>query len=279
VTDAPTVGDDAVLDSIGAILASAMLPTAPPAPAPAEQRPTPIAAPVVTPVLETVPFVAPSPEPVPAPTPAPPGRIPGGRIPAEPAPVVTPEPEPAAVSPEAPSRTRLVVEWIGIVGLALLVAVLVKVLVISSFAIPSESMYPTLQKGDRVLVNRLAYKTHELRRGDVIVFERPPNSPINGPDAPKDLIKRVIGLPGDLVATHDGSVWVNGRRLEEPYVAEGVESIGIDEAVKVPANHVWVMGDNRTNSADSRVFGPLSQQLVIGRAFARVWPVGRIGFL
>jgi signal peptidase I len=74
-------------------------------------------------------------------------------------------------------------------------------------------------------------------------------------------------------------VWVNGQRLEEPYVARGIESMGLEEGVKVPANHVWVMGDNRTNSADSRVFGPLSQQLVIGRAFARVWPVGRIGFL
>jgi len=268
VTDAPTVGDDAVLDSIGAILASAMLPTAPAA-APA-------------PVLDAV-ASPPAPERQPLFVPQSPG-LPLVERAAPPAPTAPAVEEPAdpideAPDREPPSRARLIAEWVGIVGLALLVAILVKLFVISSFAIPSESMYPTLQKGDRVLVNRLSYQTHELRRGDVIVFERPPKSPIDGPDAPKDLIKRVVGLPGDVVATHDGSVWVNGKRLEEPYVAEGVESTGLEEGVKVPANHVWVMGDNRTNSADSRVFGPLSEQLVIGRAFARVWPVGRIGFL
>jgi signal peptidase I len=130
-----------------------------------------------------------------------------------------------------------------------------------------------------VLVNRLAYRAHEIRRGDVIVFKRPPNSPIDGPDAPKDLIKRVVGLPGDEVATHDGAVWVNGRRLREPYLPSGVQSTGLEQGVRVPANHVWVMGDNRTNSADSRVFGPLPEDLVIGRAFSRVWPLGRLGFL
>jgi signal peptidase I len=288
VTDAPTVGDDAVLDSIGAILASAMLPTAPAAEAasatpvvPAEPAAPPVPPVPSAPVLPTAPpeFARSLAEP----------RVVQPPVIEQPAPVEAPVVAPPAATesePDAdgdedggPSRGRLLAEWIGIVGLALIVAVLVKVLVISSFAIPSESMHPTLQKGDRVLVNRLAYKAHDIRRGDVIVFERPPNSPIDGPDAPKDLIKRVIGLPGDTVATHDGSVWVNGQRLEEPYVARGIESMGLEEGVKVPANHVWVMGDNRTNSADSRVFGPLSQQLVIGRAFARVWPVGRIGFL
>jgi signal peptidase I len=182
-------------------------------------------------------------------------------------------------APAAPSRRRIVVEWVGILGLALVIAVGVKVFVISSFTIPSESMHPTLQAGDRVLVNRLAYRAHDIRRGDVIVFARPPRSPITGPDAPKDLIKRVVGLPGDIVATSDGAVWVNGRRLTEPYLPAGTPSTGIEDGVKVPAGHVWVMGDNRTNSADSRVFGPLSDRLVIGRAFARVWPPSRIGFL
>jgi signal peptidase I len=272
VTDAPTVGDDAVLDSIGAILASAMLPDAASAPSavpavapepgwPVERRPAP-------------PVERPQAPPTERPT-APPAE-------AEVRPAVADRPDavPDAEAGEpGPSRRRILVEWIAILGLALVIAMGVKVFVISSFTIPSESMHPTLQAGDRVLVNRLAYRAHDIRRGDVIVFARPPHSPINGPDAPKDLIKRVIGLPGDIVATHDGAVWINGRRLNEPYLPDGTQSTGLEDGVKVPAGHVWVMGDNRTNSADSRVFGPLSQRLVIGRAFARAWPPGRIGFL
>jgi signal peptidase I len=256
VTDAPTVGDDAVLDSIGAILASAMLTDG------GRRADAPAVASVAV-EQQPEPAVAPEPRPA-APTEEPPDPT---------------RSEPATDSATTPSRRRIVLEWVVILGLALVVAVGVKVFVISSFTIPSESMHPTLQAGDRVLVNRLAYRAHEIRRGDVIVFARPPGSPITGPDAPKDLIKRVIGLPGDIVATRDGAVWINGRRLTEPYLPGGTPSTGLDDGVKIPTGHVWVMGDNRTNSADSRVFGPLSERLVIGRAFARVWPPSRIGFL
>ena len=264
MTDAPTVGDDAVLDSIGAILASAMLPDAP-----AAGQPPAATALVDTPdrasddhtaTLEHVEHVEHLED-------------------DEPDSVEDDEPDSVEDGEHHVSGKRLALEWIAILGVALVVAVVVKVFVISSFTIPSESMHPTLQSGDRVLVNRLAYRAHELRRGDVIVFARPPGSPIDGPDAPKDLIKRVIGLPGDIVSSHDGSVWINGRRLEEPYVTRDLETAGMEQGVRVPEDHVWVMGDNRVNSADSRVFGPLPVDLVVGRAFSRVWPVGRIGFL
>lgn len=177
------------------------------------------------------------------------------------------------------SRRRWLAEWIGILVVATALALIVKFAVISSFEIPSGSMHPTLMEGDRVLVNRLSYDAHDIRRGDVIVFTRPPNAPGGGPDAPEDLIKRVIGLPGETVQTTDDAVLIDGKRLVEPYLTKGTVSQGIDEPVLIPSGHIWVMGDNRTNSADSRVFGPLDLRLVIGRAFSRIWPPSRLGYL
>jgi len=176
------------------------------------------------------------------------------------------------------SRRRWLAEWVGIVVVATTLALIVKFAVISSFVIPSGSMHPTLKEGDRVLVNRLSYDAHDIHRGDVIVFSRPPNAP-GGPDAPDDLIKRVIGLPGETIQTADDAILIDGRRLIEPYLTRGAPSQGIDEPILIPKDHIWVMGDNRTNSADSRVFGPLDVHLILGRAFSRIWPPGRLGYL
>ena len=228
-------------------------------------------------------------------TAVPPPTRPDRRSPAA-TPVVIPDPLPAVISeprPPAPardagararvgtepSRTRLTIEWVVILGGALLIALVLKVAVVESFSIPSESMHPTLQRGDRVLVNKLAYLAHEIRRGDVIVFKRPADAPAAGPNAPADLIKRVIGLPGETVTTRDGIVYIDGRALEEPYLPKDTTTLGLDDGVTIPAGKVFVMGDNRGNSADSRVFGPISTSTVIGRAFARVWPAGRVAFL
>jgi signal peptidase I len=177
------------------------------------------------------------------------------------------------------TRRRLIGEWVGIVVLAVALALLLKTFVMQSFAIPSESMAPTLTRGDRVLVNKLSYRVHELRRGDVVVFTRPPRAPVAGPDDPADLIKRVIGLPGETLRTRNGSVEIDGRVLREPYLAEGMRTIGIESPVTLGPDEVFVLGDNRAQSADSRVFGPVDVDLVIGRAFGKVWPLGRIGFL
>lgn len=177
------------------------------------------------------------------------------------------------------SRRRWLAEWAGILLVATTLALLLKLAVISSFEIPSESMHPTLQSGDRVLVNRLSYRTHELRRGDVVVFERPKSAPRESPDAPADLIKRVVGLPGETIETRGNDVYIDGRRLVEPYLSAETPSQGIEEPVLIPEGHIWVMGDNRVNSADSRVFGPLDEDLVIGRAFSRIWPPSRLGYL
>ncbi|MGH9211759.1 MAG: signal peptidase I [Acidimicrobiales bacterium] len=181
---------------------------------------------------------------------------------------------------KARSRTRTVVEWAAVIGGALLVALVVRSTLAQAFWIPSPSMEPTLQEGDRVLVNKLSYRLHDVHRGDVIVFERPESAiSANPEDDISDLIKRVIGLPGDIIESRpDGSVYINDHRLDEPYLPEGTRTTNLVRQ-EVPADHVFVMGDNRGNSADSREFGPVEEGLIVGRAFVRIWPLGDIGGL
>jgi signal peptidase I len=176
------------------------------------------------------------------------------------------------------SSTRNTLEWVAVIIGAVVVALLIKTFVAQAFRIPSESMVPTLQMGDRVLVNKLSYDAHDLNRGDVVVFTRPDTLPA-APDEPKDLIKRVIGLPGDELITRNGELYVNDRLLEEPYLPEGTPTFGIDQPLTVPEGTVLVLGDNRENSSDGRVFGPIDEDSVIGRAFTIMWPPGRIAAL
>ena len=136
-------------------------------------------------------------------------------------------------------------------------------------------MEPTLKVGDRVLVNKLSYDFHDVNRGDVVVFRSPPGE--NNPEI-KDLIKRVIALPNETVEAHDGRVYINGSPLREPYLPEGTTTSQFAPE-KIPPGFLWVMGDNRSNSKDSRVFRPIDEDLVVGRAFIRVWPVGSLGLL
>ena len=187
---------------------------------------------------------------------------------------VTPRP-PDDEGVKSQSSLRSVVEWVLIVAGAVLVAVIIRTFVLQAFYIPSSSMEPTLKIDDKVLVNKLSYKFHDINRGDIVVFERPP-----GETDPKikDLIKRVIGLPGDRIEAHDGHVFIDGRQLNEPYLPAGLQ---IKPLVRqtVPRNSIFVMGDNRPSSKDSTVFGPISKKLVVGRAFLRVWPLSAINFL
>jgi signal peptidase I len=182
-------------------------------------------------------------------------------------------------APAEPTRTRSsaksILEWLGVILGALLVALLIKTFLLQAFYIPSRSMEPTLRIGDRVLVNKLSYKMHDINRGDIVVFERPPDEP---PDAIKDLIKRVIALPGETISSQNGKVFIDGRPLDEPYLEAGTMTENLPPTL-VPEGHVFVMGDNRSDSRDSRYFGPIEEELVVGRAFVRIWPITHLGFL
>jgi signal peptidase I len=185
------------------------------------------------------------------------------------------------------SATRSLVEWVLVLGGALLLAVLVRTYAFQTFWIPSTSMATTLNENDRVLVNKLSYRFGDPERGDVIVFERPPGEV----GEIKDLIKRVIGLPGERVTIMDGSVYIDGRLLREPYTNDlptdatincgSGQTAGIDtpSGMLVPDGHVFVLGDNRTGSHDGRCFGPIDQDLIVGRAFMIIWPPSKIGGL
>ena len=157
-------------------------------------------------------------------------------------------------------------------------------------------MEPQLEVGDRVLVSRTAYRLHDVHRGDIIVFPHPDSAPdddpiiqrvakdlleavaISRPDE-DELIKRIVGLPGETVDAADGHVVIDGRRLVEPYLPEGVVTDVPGGPVTVPEGHVFVMGDNRANSSDSRVIGTIEIDSIVGRAVARIWPPDRTAFL
>lgn len=181
-------------------------------------------------------------------------------------------------SSQPTSPMRNAIEWVLVIVGAVLIALIVRNFVMQSFQIPSESMSPTLAVGDRVLVNRLSYRLHDINRGDVVVFDRPATSP-KGPDDPDYLIKRVIGLPGETIEARDGVVHIDGAPLDEPYIDDSVATKDLDEPVQIPEGEIFVMGDNRTNSEDSRFIGPIAEDSVVGRAFAVIWPLSRFSGL
>jgi signal peptidase I len=197
---------------------------------------------------------------------------------------------------ERSSLLQVVRELVVLVVTALVIAVVVKSFIAQAFYIPSGSMLPQLQINDRVVVSKVSYRLHDPHRGDIVVFDAPvggrkDSSPLPeralhsvvqsiGLSAPStdEYIKRVVALPGERVEGHGGKVLVDGRELVEPYLPGGVVTSDFS-AVVVPPETLWVMGDNRGNSADSRVFGPVPESTVVGRAFVRVWPVGHASFL
>jgi signal peptidase I len=147
-------------------------------------------------------------------------------------------------------------------------------------------MVPTLKTNDRVIVNKLSYKLHPVHRGDIVVFKTP-KGPNGDPIDPtiKDLIKRVIALPGETVTAQDGKVYIDGQPLDEHYLPAGTVTdcsrftADCFPNGRLPADEYWVMGDNRQGSRDSRYFGPISKKEIVGRAFVRVWPLNRLGLL
>ncbi len=184
-------------------------------------------------------------------------------------------PAPREEAKRRSSPLRGALEWVAILVGAVVVALVIKTFLFQAFYIPSVSMEPTLKVKDRVIVNKLSYDFHDVHRGDIVVFKSPPGEESA---TVKDLIKRVIALPGETVEAHNGRVLINGQTLEEPYLVDGVTT-GEMEPHTVPAGHVWVMGDNRPNSKDSRFFGSIDEDLIVGRAFIRVWPLPKLSLL
>ena len=178
------------------------------------------------------------------------------------------------------SAARNAVEWVLVLVGALLVALVVKTWLFQAFYIPSGSMEPTLHTDDRVLVNKVSYDIGDVERGDIVVFERPDSW---GSGEIDDLIKRVIGLPGEEIAVRDGDVYVDGERLDEPWLQDDVttpsffEESGCVPSCTIGDDEIFVLGDNRGNSDASNHFGPLPFDTVVGRAFIRVWPLSDFG--
>jgi signal peptidase I len=171
-------------------------------------------------------------------------------------------------------KAILEIPVIALVSFALVFG-FVRPVVAAPFRIPTESMVPTIMVKDRILVNKLAYDIKPPKRGDIALFE----DQQGGKDP---LIKRVIGLPGDELRLREGKLSLNGKPFDEPYVKNDPCKPGYPKTcsfgpITVPRNHYFMMGDNRTNSTDSRFFGPVPEKDVIGEALVRFWPPTRAG--
>ncbi len=186
-----------------------------------------------------------------------------------------------APTPTPTTRTRVAVEWLGVIVVTVVVVLLLKTFLVAAYVIPSGSMEPTLGLYNRVFVIKVGYS---LNRGDLVVFNKPPAD--TQPGEPH-LVKRVIGLPGDVVSARGGYYYIDGKKLNEhwlPKVDQGVTcapNSGPPQClpfgpVTVPQGDYFVSGDNRTDSYDSRYFGPITGSSIVGKVFLKIWPLSEL---
>jgi signal peptidase I len=177
-------------------------------------------------------------------------------------------------------------EWVTVVGVALIIAFLVRGFALQQFYISGPSMESTMFQDNRVLVNKISYRLHDIHRGDVVVFDRVTTDGVAVQH--DDLIKRVIGLAGDKISISKCVVSVNGKAIDEPYLNDyDLAQTNLDDRCRIPemavttvdSGHLFVMGDNRPQSFDSRMFGTIDEKLVVGRAFVIIWPIGSFHWL
>jgi len=177
-------------------------------------------------------------------------------------------------------------EWVTVVGVALIIAFLVRGFALQQFYISGPSMESTMFQDNRVLVNKISYRLRDIRRGDVVVFDRVTTDGVAVQH--DDLIKRVIGLAGDSVSIASCVVSINGMAIDEPYLNDyDLAQSNLDDRCRIPemeattveSGQLFVMGDNRPQSFDSRMFGTIDEDLVIGRAFVIIWPLGSFNWL
>ncbi|MGB2925016.1 MAG: signal peptidase I [Limnothrix sp.] len=165
-------------------------------------------------------------------------------------------------------------ENVKVLAIALAIALVVRAFIAEPRYIPSGSMLPTLELGDRVVVEKVSYRFKPVHRGDIVVFRTPPQLELLGYDPQQAFIKRVIAEPGQQVAVHDGTVYLDQKPLTEAFIAAAPEYEL--PPLTVPPHSFFVMGDNRNNSNDSHVWGFVPEQNIIGHAIARFWPPSRI---
>jgi signal peptidase I len=188
-----------------------------------------------------------------------------------------------------PSPWATVVDWVVTIAVAVLAVLAIKAWVVNPYRIPTSSMEPTLhcaapQPGceanysDRVLANRFIYHFREPERGDIVVFETPPAVALSCDGGGDVFVKRLVGLPGDRIQEQNGVIFVNGQRLNEPYISDGNRDNGSRGPWKVGPDEYFFMGDNRASSCDSREWGAVPRENLIGPVFAVYWPPQRIGF-
>jgi signal peptidase I len=191
------------------------------------------------------------------------------------------------MTPESKAKTQTVVpsnsapKWkvwwenFQILFIALILALIVRSYVAEPRFIPSDSMVPTLEVGDRLVVEKISYRLHPPEFGDIIVFDPPPQLQELGYAKDQAFIKRIIGKPGQTIEVKAGKVFVDGQALQESYIAEQPKYNMLP--VKVPEDRYFVMGDNRNNSNDSHVWGFLPKDFILGRAWFRFYPFDRVG--
>jgi len=172
---------------------------------------------------------------------------------------------------------RVAFEWGTIVVAAAVLAVLLRTFVLQAFYVPSGSMEPTLQVGDRILVDKLAFSSSSLRDGDVVVFARPPGDVAGVCEDPtaKDLVKRVVASPGQTIYSRGNTIYVDGRPQPERYLPPHTVLGKPVRRQRIPPGRYYVMGDNRSQSCDSRYWGTIPGSTIVGRVVAVVWRHGR----
>jgi signal peptidase I len=198
-----------------------------------------------------------------------------------PQPPYPPAPLPPTDQPPTQQQRSRGVGWVieiaVTVGLAIALYFVIQTFIVQTYRVEGQSMDRTLADGQHLLIDKLTPRFDSYSRGDVVVLHPPDQDEASTP-----YIKRVIGVPGDHVEIRDGGVWINGVRLDEPYVPDGDATRSEDsefDTVDLGADEVWVMGDNRQHSVDSRTFGPVKTSEIIGRAWLRFWPLDSIGIL
>lgn len=155
--------------------------------------------------------------------------------------------------------------------IAIVLAAVIRFFIFQPFYIPSSSMEPTLVPGDRIIVNKFLYRFTEPARGDVVVFKYPK-------DPKRDFIKRIVGLPGDTLEIRNSMLYVNGELVEEPYLSPGITFPDFGP-VQIPADAYYTFGDNRNNSEDSRFWGEVPAENMLGKAVVIYWPLSRLGII